>query len=42
VKSYGFGLTKNSEHTNELSVAILKVNWKIESAIVWRRHSSYF
>ena len=26
VKSYGFGLTKNSEHTNELSVAILKVN----------------
>jgi hypothetical protein len=27
VKSYGFGLTKNSEHTNALSVAILKVSW---------------
>ena len=25
VKSYGFGLPKNSEHTNALSVAILKV-----------------
>ncbi len=34
VKSYGFGLPKNSEHTNELSVAILKVNMEILWSII--------